>query len=150
MVAPVARPSNRCGLALRSLATIRATNAEAASLVGCIITSTTAVVDMNPAGKSFRKRMSAAQNTRVVMVRRDLERIPDFSLPPEFSLRFFEPGDEEHWRRIHVMADLHNPITPELFRNQFGTDDKLLADRQLYLLAPDKEPIGTATAWFDD
>src|SRR2546422_6313341 len=113
MVAPVARPSNRCGLALRSLATIRATNAEAASLVGCIITSTTAVVDMNPAGKSFRKRMSAAQNTRVVMVRRDLERIPDFSLPPEFSLRFFEPGDErseEHTSelqsRLHLVCRL--------------------------------------------
>jgi hypothetical protein len=94
--------------------------------------------------------MSAEQNTRVVMVRRNLERIPDFSLPPEFSFLFFEPGDEKHWRRIHVLADLHNPITPQLFRDQFGADDRLLAERQLYLLASGKEPIGTATAWFDD
>ena len=41
-------------------------------------------------------------------------------------------------------------IADSLFRAQFGHEDTLLAARQYYLLTPDGEPVGTATAWFDD
>jgi ribosomal protein S18 acetylase RimI-like enzyme len=37
-----------------------------------------------------------------------------------------------------------------MFRDRFGTDAARLAERQLYLIAPGGEAVGTGTAWFDD
>lgn len=87
--------------------------------------------------------------THVQMVRDHLENIPDFAPPEAFALRWYQPGDEQHWRRIHLAADLHNDITPGLFAQQFGNDARVLAERQAYLLDPSGQPIGTATAWFN-
>jgi GNAT superfamily N-acetyltransferase len=84
------------------------------------------------------------------MVRKDLERVPEFALPARFSLRWYRPGDEAHWRRIHWLADRDNEITPALFGQRFGSDSALLARRQCYLLDAGGEAIGTATAWFND
>ncbi|MCX8091903.1 MAG: GNAT family N-acetyltransferase [Verrucomicrobiae bacterium] len=89
-------------------------------------------------------------NLRVVMIRRTLENLPDAPLPPGFSLRWYAPGDEAHWLRIHLAADQLNVITPELFREQFGTDLARLAQRQCYAVAPGGEVVGTCTAWFND
>ena len=83
------------------------------------------------------------------MVRDHLERIPQFAFPTGFDLRWYQSGDEAHWLRIHLDADRLNLITPELFKQQFGTASDLLQQRQCYLLFG-KEPIGTATAWFND
>ena len=41
-------------------------------------------------------------------------------------------------------------VTPELFREKFGHDDRLLAERQCFLLSHAGDAVGTATAWFDD
>jgi ribosomal protein S18 acetylase RimI-like enzyme len=84
------------------------------------------------------------------MVRQHLEEIPDFPLPAGFSLRWYQPGDEEHWVRIHLAADDENEITPTLFQRAFGSNAAPLASRQCYLVAPGGAVIGTATAWFDD
>ena len=56
------------------------------------------------------------------MVRANLDNVPEFTLPAGFTLRWYEPGDEAHWLRIHLAADPFNEITPELFRKQFGVD----------------------------
>ena len=56
------------------------------------------------------------------MVRANLDIVPEFALPAGFTLRWYEPGDEAHWLRIHLAADPFNEITPELFRKQFGVD----------------------------
>lgn len=84
------------------------------------------------------------------MARANLENLPEFALPSGFALRWHQPGDEAHWLRIHLAADHFNTITPEFFRKQFGSDEKLLRDRQCYLLDPRSEVIGTGTAWFND
>jgi GNAT superfamily N-acetyltransferase len=84
------------------------------------------------------------------MVRRNLEAIPEFSPPPGFSIRWYQPADEEDWLRIHVGADQLNEITRELFQRQFGTDQALLISRQCYLVEGSGTPIGTGTAWFTD
>jgi ribosomal protein S18 acetylase RimI-like enzyme len=84
------------------------------------------------------------------MIREHLRDIPPVELPVGFKLRLFKPGDEAHWLRIHLSADLLQPITPGVFVSQFGSNAGLLADRQFYLLAPNGEVIGTATAWFKD
>jgi GNAT superfamily N-acetyltransferase len=90
------------------------------------------------------------KNVPVKMTRANLDNVPLFALPAGFSLRGYQPGDEAHWLRIHLAADRVNPITPELFQRQFGLDEKLLSQRQCYLLNPRAEVVGTGTAWFND
>ena len=87
---------------------------------------------------------------RLLMIKDDLERIPVFDVPPGYCMRWYQPGDEESWLRIHLLADREAKITPDLFTRTFGADPAVLAARQCYLLDQQAEPIGTATAWFDD
>lgn len=84
------------------------------------------------------------------MTRANLDDLPEFALPSGFTLRRYQPGDGAHWLRLHRVADQFNQITPELFRKQFGSDGRVLSERQSYLFAPTGEVIGTGTAWFND
>jgi GNAT superfamily N-acetyltransferase len=90
------------------------------------------------------------KNLPIKMSRTNLDDVPEFALPDGYSLRWYQPGDEAHWLRIHLAADRHSEITPELFERQFGRDKKRLGVRQCYLLAPTDHVIGTGTAWFAD
>src|SRR5438093_3572910 len=92
----------------------------------------------------------AEQSPRLLMIRENLEAIPEFTVPAGFALRWYRAGNEAAWLDIHLRADQHNRITPQLFAQQFGTDSALLAERQCYLVDATGNPIGTATAWFDD
>jgi GNAT superfamily N-acetyltransferase len=112
----------------------------------------------------------AKQNVPVTMTRANLDDVPEFALPAGFSLRWYQPGDEAHWRRIQCAADRFNRITPELFQRQFGWAAargtppaaagearrrrkaalRDLGERQCYLRSPAGEVIGTGTAWFND
>lgn len=85
----------------------------------------------------------------IAMIRRDLEAIPQHDLPAGIVARTYRPGDELSWQAIQAAADKLNAITPELFQQQFGTDEAILAARQFYLLR-DTEPVATATAWYGD
>jgi GNAT superfamily N-acetyltransferase len=92
--------------------------------------------------------VNPAKENRLTMIRQSLQAIPDFKLPAGFKLRWYVAGDEALWLEIHLKADRFNPITPELFQQQFGTDTEQLKKRQCYLLSPDDKAIGTATAWY--
>jgi GNAT superfamily N-acetyltransferase len=87
---------------------------------------------------------------RVLMLRSNLENIPAFALPDGFSVRWYQPGDEAQWLRIDRLANPDDEAPPDLFPRCFGSDHLLLARRQCYLLDGRGEPIGTASAWFDD
>ena len=84
------------------------------------------------------------------MSRPHLDNVPAFALPKEFSLRWHQPGDEQHWLDIHLAADKYNPITPELFSREFGEAHDVLKHRQCFLLDANQKPVATATAWFND
>jgi len=90
------------------------------------------------------------KNVAVKMLREHLRDIPRFGLPDGYSLRGYQPGDEETWLKIQLGADRHNRITPELFEEQFGSARASLPQRQCYLLDTRGREVGTATAWFDD
>jgi GNAT superfamily N-acetyltransferase len=115
--------------------------------------------------------MNAPQkNLPLKMIRASLDGLPEFALPDGFPLRWYQPGDEAHWRRIHLAAERFIEITPELFGKQFGVGEERglqpalahehssgmnsalrdLRERQCYLLDPRGEVIGTGAAWFDD
>ena len=93
--------------------------------------------------------MTGQENIPLKMIRETLENIPQFELPKQISLRWFQPGDEKIWREIQTAADKYNDITPSLFSDQFGSGAELLAQRQCYLLDAAGKPIGSSTAWFD-
>jgi len=82
------------------------------------------------------------------MIRQDLENIPTFAWPAGFGLRAYHPGDRDTWVRIVAAADLHQGITAADHLRAFGHDESELTRRQLYVVAPDGQAIGTASAWF--
>ena len=83
------------------------------------------------------------------MRRDDLDGLPRFDLPAGFGLRAYQAGDEAAWAQIHRSADAFNRFTSQTFRDVFGHGEAALRARQKYLLGPDGQPIGTATAWAD-
>ncbi|HEY66003.1 MAG TPA: GNAT family N-acetyltransferase [Caldilineae bacterium] len=90
------------------------------------------------------------RNISLVMIREHLDGIPHYDLPPGYAIRWYEPGDEEHWVAIHLKADLYNTISRERYIREFGQDPQILHERQCFLIAPSGEVIGTATAWFNE
>ena len=90
------------------------------------------------------------QNVTVTMVRADLDDIPQYPLPPDFSVRWFEDGDESLWKHIQSESEPHFEITPGLFIDEFGSFSSELRERLFFLYDSRSRPIGTATAWFDN
>lgn len=86
----------------------------------------------------------------MTMIRETLADIPEYPLPPGYTIRWYQPGDESRWVAIQAAADRYNKITMELFAQQFHGADARLEERQCYLLNPGGDAIGTATAWVDD
>lgn len=83
------------------------------------------------------------------MARADLEQLPQFRPPPDFTLRPYHPGDDQSWYRIQVEAETLIRISHEHFHRQFHRYHRDLAQRQVYL-CHGEHPVGTATAWYDD
>ncbi|PQV63430.1 Ribosomal protein S18 acetylase RimI [Abditibacterium utsteinense] len=88
--------------------------------------------------------------THVQMARPHLNNWAASSLPAGFSIRVYQSGDEVNWRAIQERADPFNSFDDTTFATWFGDDEAVLRARQRYLLAPDGQVIGTATAWFDN
>ena len=90
------------------------------------------------------------RNVSVNMVRENLDNIPGHSLPPKTFGRWYRAGDEESWIKIHLAADKHNTIIPELFQREFRAGRETLSQRQFYLIDHNGEAFGTGTAWLDN
>ena len=86
----------------------------------------------------------------VSMIRDNLDDIPQFPVPPGFSIRWFREGDESIWHEIQSVSELHLEITPDLFAKEFGSDKSILGERQFFLFDGRQRSIGTATAWSDN
>ena len=91
-----------------------------------------------------------AQNISVVMIREDLDALPEYDIPEGYGLRWYRPGDEEAWVRIHQLADNYNDASLDLYRGQFGEETEVLRKRQCFLTREGDGLVGTATAWFDE
>jgi len=66
-------------------------------------------------------------HTPLTMMRPDLEIIPDFEIPAGYTIKWYRPGDEQHWLRVHLLADRENLFKPDTFAQQFGSDARILA-----------------------
>ncbi len=84
----------------------------------------------------------------VKMIRENLDDIPEYPLPAGYSIRWYQPGDEDLWLAIQSLADKYTDVTPDLFEDEFGSDAGVLSERQCFLCDSDDKGIGTASAWF--
>ena len=90
------------------------------------------------------------RNSSIAMARTQLTDVPEHAFPPGFGVRLYRAGDERHWVELHLAADKHTEVRPELFESQFGRDAQELSQRQAYLLDSAGRVVGTASAWRDD
>ena len=51
----------------------------------------------------------------ITMVNNELGSCPELSVPPEYSIHWYDVGDEEAWVKINGKADKYNVITKKLF-----------------------------------
>ncbi|MCG3198624.1 MAG: Mycothiol acetyltransferase [bacterium] len=89
-------------------------------------------------------------NIEVFMARPDLSGLPKHELPAGYSIRVYQPGDEAAWVRIHELADRYNKVTLETFESEFGYDLDSFRSRGFFLIGPNGETVGTASAWYDN
>ena len=85
----------------------------------------------------------------VTMLREDLENIPRFDLPPGYSVRKYRAGDRATWVRIWQESEQHLTINDDTFESQFAFDMPGFEKRGRFLVAPDGQDVGTATAWYN-
>ena len=90
------------------------------------------------------------KNIPITMIRPDMDGIPVYPIPEDYSIRLYRAGDKVSWVELQSYADKFNKIDIELFHKSFGHDENSLSQRMFFLLSPDKEIIGTAAAWFDN
>lgn len=89
------------------------------------------------------------KNTSLTMICPDLAPVPQYPLPEGISVRWYEPGDEARWVAIQAAADPYNPITPSLFRREYGHDATRLHRCMFFLMDQTGRAVGTNTAWYD-
>lgn len=86
-----------------------------------------------------------------LFLRHDLTYIPDIELPPGYSFRFYQPGDEKNWRTIEASA--REFLCPEeavpVWQRYFGGKEEELKQRMLFVVNESGLPVATATAFYD-
>lgn len=85
----------------------------------------------------------------IIMVRPDLENVPCYPLPESYTMRHYQPGDEQSWADLWVSVkdfDTHEAAL-KAYRDDFGDDGEQLTNRQMYLCNGSGDVIGTISAW---
>ena len=59
------------------------------------------------------------QYLNIRMIREHLEDIPEYNWPTGYSIRWYQPGDEKSWCRIHLLADKYTDVTLDLHEKEF-------------------------------
>src|SRR5689334_9991283 len=88
----------------------------------------------------------------LVMLRDHMERLPNFTCPPDYTIRTFARGDEHLWTRIETLAGEFADEDEALrrFAQDFGPFIDEMEDRCFLLEDKQGNAIGTATAWYND
>src|SRR5699024_5726009 len=86
----------------------------------------------------------------VKMIRPNLENIPEFPLPKNYHITFFQAGDESHWARIENQVGEFPDEKSALqrFEKEFGPYQNEITKRCLFIETANGQKIGTSTAWY--
>lgn len=96
------------------------------------------------------------KNENIRMIRSSLDGLPEFDMPDDVRVRWYEEGDEETWLRINGECDQFNNITPKLFRSEYDADENGNVDhaelqkRMFFLVDREGNDFGTTSAWYHD
>jgi mycothiol synthase len=83
------------------------------------------------------------QKPQLGMIRK-LKNLPELTLPPEYELRHYEPGDESAWKRIISASFKKEDID---FQKMMRTDYPYRPERILFITR-NNIPVATASAWY--
>lgn len=90
-------------------------------------------------------------NRTLVLLRPDLDDLPPVTLPEGITIRPYRTGDEATWTSIWQESEPFDPITDKAFRDSYGHDETLLAERVYFAVdEATGEDIGTVTAWTEE
>ena len=87
--------------------------------------------------------MTDSPSPQLVMKRKNLDGLPDLTIPDGFILRDFMDGDEADWNRMVIdvwAVDFNEAIRSHRF----------FTPERVKFICADGKPVATATAWRDD
>ena len=87
---------------------------------------------------------------QIVMVRPTLDAFPRHPLPHPFTIRWYRAGDEHFWLEMKARSDTFHTADHSYYQQTYGTHADLLPQRQAFLCNEEDQPIGSATAWFEE
>jgi GNAT superfamily N-acetyltransferase len=99
---------------------------------------------------SLRQWKEQIGHHAVWMVRDLRSPIPQYALPQGFTCRLYRDGDIDTWVSIQRDGDELLQAGRETFQKSFGDDPLSLRDRSFFVVSPDGQDVGTATAWYDE
>src|SRR5690625_4825498 len=84
------------------------------------------------------------------MVRKNLLNIPEYSIPPDFSIMMCEKGDDAKWARIETSVGEFNneKVALERVNKESGPYIDEMGGRCIFIENKHGEAIGTTTAWY--
>lgn len=91
------------------------------------------------------------ERIRVIMIRENLDNLPEYPSPAGYFLRNYEDGDDNTWAAIETAAGEFSDTGSALkrFRDEFPNINEMKR-RCLFLCDNSGREIGTATAWFNN
>ncbi len=88
-------------------------------------------------------------NAPVVMVRRDMNNIPEIPFPDGYGIRRMRSNEGGLWEDIQRDAEPFFTVEPGLFEREFGNDPGAISRRCYLIVGPDGCAVGTISAWYD-
>jgi len=87
---------------------------------------------------------------RVMMLRPNLQSIPQHFLPSLYTIGWYKEGDEQQWLGIKARSDQFHTADLNYFIQTYAEHRALLPQRQIYLYDAKGTAVGTVTAWFEN
>ena len=86
-----------------------------------------------------------------LLLERDLDELPCFSLPESYKFVFYQPGDRDIWIDIEKSAKEFTDYTQGLdaWTKYYAANEKILSNRMVFIENAASEKVATATAYFD-
>ena len=110
----------------------------------------TGLVNLSDSNHGLSSMTSLDTSVQIMMIRPSLEGFPTYRIPAPFSVRWYQPSDELHWLAMKARADQFHRAELTYYQQTYGPYAHLLPERQAFLCDGAGQPIGTATAWFED
>ena len=86
-----------------------------------------------------------------LLLERDLDALPYFSLPEGYHFTFYRPGDRDRWIEIEQSAREFDSFNDGIaaWERYYGARENELFDRMLFVETERGEKVATATAMYD-